>query len=300
MVDYVPMEKGTTIRQPATANLMIDSADRNAAVNPSPFDFQIAKNNSIMNGYFTRIGTSEVVLEWNQPNGAYLSSKGNVQMLVSSSVGQISTIVPNNSGPYLFYNSSNALNEFVGVLNSLSTTTGTSSFTISTLAGTPALVNTDPSVDGFQFSTCAYATALGVQSVPAFGGALLSQQNIRAPDLRPYRYIDFTSPQLTYNQDLKDSSTASIVRDVLCRWYFDWDNQAERDGYGFPIEMGYEPFKIRRLFNPPKQIRWDPRQPVGNFSFQVYGSGENAPIVPQSAPDSASSQFLMTLQISEN
>jgi hypothetical protein len=55
MVDYVPVEKGTTVRQPSTANLMISSKDRNLTVYPNPFDFQITKQASIFNGFFTRI-----------------------------------------------------------------------------------------------------------------------------------------------------------------------------------------------------------------------------------------------------
>jgi len=67
MSSYGP-EKAVTIRYPATANLMIDSSDRNTTRNPSAWDFQITKNQSIQNGFFTRVGTTEVVLEWCEPN----------------------------------------------------------------------------------------------------------------------------------------------------------------------------------------------------------------------------------------
>ena len=71
---YSPTDKGTTIRQPATANLMIDSADRDEARYNSPWDFQITKGQSILNGFFTRVGTTEVTLEWNIPNGLVFQS----------------------------------------------------------------------------------------------------------------------------------------------------------------------------------------------------------------------------------
>ena len=57
-----------TFRPSATANLMVDSADRNQQVYPSEWDFQITKRESIMNGFFNRIATTEVVLNWCVPN----------------------------------------------------------------------------------------------------------------------------------------------------------------------------------------------------------------------------------------
>ena len=59
---------GTQIRYPSVANLMIDSADRTVSQFPSPWDYQIVKKQSLFNGFFTRIGATEVVLEWNNPN----------------------------------------------------------------------------------------------------------------------------------------------------------------------------------------------------------------------------------------
>ena len=102
------------------------------------------------------------------------------------------------------------------------------------------------------------------------------------------------SNQLTNNQSVKDASTAANVRDVLVRWYFDYDNQTPTDEYGYPILMGYSPFYLRRLYNPPKQIQWQSNIPVGNLSFQLYNNnGLLQSVVPET-------QFLMTLQISEN
>lgn len=100
--------------------------------------------------------------------------------------------------------------------------------------------------------------------------------------------------QLTYNQAVKDASTSPNERDVLCRWYFDYDNQTPTDGYGFPILMGYAPFCLRRLFNPPKQIQWETNIPVGNLSFQLYD--DDGTLVPVNSR----TEYLMTLQVSEN
>ena len=78
---------GTTIRPPSTANLMIDSFDREP-VYPSPWDFQIYKKQSLFNGFFTRIGATEVVLEWNKPNVANNSS-----LTFTLSVGGTETVL---------------------------------------------------------------------------------------------------------------------------------------------------------------------------------------------------------------
>ena len=58
--------------------------------------------------------------------------------------------------------------------------------------------------------------------------------------------------------------------------------------------MGYTRFVRRRLYNPPKQIKWQPNQPMGNLSFQVYG--DDGDLV---TADLLDSNWLMTLQLSE-
>jgi hypothetical protein len=69
--------------------------------------------------------------------------------------------------------------------------------------------------------------------------------------------------------------------------------------------MGYTSFKVRRLFNPPKQIRWDTRQPLGNLSFEVFGqnriytNGIALTDFYSDPADSERSEWLMTLQVSE-
>ena len=56
---------GTTIRNPSTANLLIDSSDRDGGTSAN---FTIQKKNSILNGFFSRLAVSEVILNWSVPN----------------------------------------------------------------------------------------------------------------------------------------------------------------------------------------------------------------------------------------
>lgn len=288
-MNYIPNERATPIRQPSTANLMIDSVDRDANTD-SPWDFQITKQYSILNGFFTRVGTTEVVLEWCQPNITALADNNQISFDISGVGGNTYTGNQTVTMPSGNYTVAQALTLLCQKLTDLSGTTGCA-FSTGVPPGS-ALVAIICVGGKFRANPVGkLATQLGLAS----GTSLSAIQSIICPDLRPYRYIDFTSSQLTYNQDVKDSSSAVTVRDVLCRWYFDWDTPPQLDSLGFPILMGYTPFYVRRLFNPPKQIKWNNSQPIGNLAFQVYGDDGNLiwySIVFES-------NWLMTLQVSE-
>jgi len=274
------IDKGVTFRQPSTANLMIDSADRPNPSTSSPFDFQITRRNSILNGYFTRIGTTEVVLEWGEPN----IIDGEIILDVSgASLRSTETLTIFNT----FVTMAELLDEIASV-----TFNGV---TFSVVQKGPS-TTIEASGGKFQFVT----SPLGLQAALSIGGGLADFKFVgvdAVPDLRLYRYIDFVSPNITYAQDLKDSSTQLINRDVLCRWYMAEDQPETRDIYGFPILMGYEPFFRRRLFNPPKQIKWDSNLPLGNIQFQVYDDSGDLLEVSTQLPQT---NFLLTLQASEN
>lgn len=261
MVDYVPIEKGMTIRQPSTANLMIDSFDRSAG---TAGNFQITRNASILNGFFTRIGTTEVVLEWNLPN---VLTGFNRNFTLTIGVTEYTV----NLAPG-FYTVAGALDTIVTLLNAKTGISGVYTFSISNATGSVGLKCVQygtSTAQSFVFETqktlmtqlgFTYNIASDYHTVGETGG----------PDIRIYRYLDFVSNQLTYAQDLKDSSTAVNTKDVLCRWYLAWTGPPNLDKYGFPILQGYSAFQERRLFNPPKQIRWEPNLPIGNLAFQVF------------------------------
>lgn len=271
------VEKAVVIRQPSTANLMIDSDDRNQTINPSWADFQISRTNSIANGFFTRIGATEVVLEWceaNIPTGAITLD------ISGATVRSQQTLTILNS----FMTVAQLLNEIAFNFNG----TNGVSFSVSVQGANAGI---DASGGKFRVISTPLALKLEID----VGVSLQSRKAIgQCPDLRQYRYLDFISPQITYAQDLKDTSTQLINRDVLCRWYMAEDSQESYDQYGYPILMGYEAFVRRRLFNPPKQIKWDNTLPLGNIQFQVYD--DNGDLMPVSSD----SNFLMTLQLSEN
>jgi len=280
-MEFVPSEKGVPIRQPSTANLMIDSADRTTG---NPANFVIVKKNSILNGFFTRIGATEVVLNWFQPNISAYPNEDTLVITVGSGSPTTYTAPPAN------YTQAELIDWVVAQLDTETsgiTWTVESGFGIG--SGIVALVpsgNVTLSLSGsiaklldITATSESYSTVAGIP--------------IGTSDLRPYSYIDFVSSDLTYNQALKDASTANIVRDVLVRWYFAFDQPPTLDKYGFPILMGYTAFCLRRTYSPPKQIRWESNMPLGNLAFQLYDPSGNL------VEMDAASSWGMTLQVSE-
>lgn len=280
------IEKGQLIRAPSTANLMLDSADRDESLQPSCWDFQITRAQSLINGYFTRAGTTEVVLEWCEDN--INASFGNtIGLRDLSGVQTIVTIPPGK------YTVAQALDAVVGAFNvsALGTSSGRT-FSVSTTKVAGQVVidisGTGVSTTGLRTFPLALRLDLAAASNPTNTIVVI------CPDLRPYRYIDFTCEQLTAVQDVKDASTASYNRDVLNRWYFSFDEQNILDTYGFPILMGYTRFCLRRIYNPPKQIKWEQNIPIGNLVFSIYDEDGN--LLP---PSDINTNWLMTLQLSE-
>lgn len=291
MASFLSNDKATTIRMPSVANLMIDTIDRDPNIYPSPFNFQITRQNNLQTGYFTRIAATEVVLEWCEPN-VFQDNSG--VCIDISGVG--ANAYANNdlciTLPTNFYNMAQLLDAIVAQFNLLSGTTG-ATFSIIT-GGRNVIVDCSGAV--FKFNP-------GVLTTQA---ELTKDQNLApfqavgdCPDLRWYRYLDFVSEQLTYAQDVKDNTTANNNRNVLLRWYMAWDNPPSYDTYGFPVLMGYSEFVCRRMFSPPKYIKWETNLPVGNLAFTVYD--EQGGLVEKNDPGNFyDTNWLMTLQLSEN
>jgi hypothetical protein len=278
------------MRQPSTANLMLDSADRDENRFPLCNNFQISKNNALLNGFFTRIGTTEVTLEWFTPNISSAFNNNSITIDISGGAGVTGTGTVTVTLADGFRTQAAVVDALEGILDVLgSSTTPATTFAIYQL---PTGASIDPSQNVYLSFTGTLATLLGLNPVleefDAQDGVVIDPR-----DLRGLRYIDFVSSQLTYNQELKDSSTAPTVRDVLTRWYMAYDNYTATDAYGYPVLMGYEPFTLRRTFSPPKQIKWNINQPLGNLAFELYGDNQ------LQLPVTAETNWLMTLQVSE-
>jgi hypothetical protein len=285
MTDFIAKEKGVPVREPSTANLMVDSVNRNNLNSTTSADFLINPNNSILNGFFTRLGVTEVVFDWNEPN-ITTANLNNTGVLDVSGVGTFNLTIPSG-----FYNVGSYIDAFLVAINDLSGTTTTA---IRSNVSPPYLYATNNAV---YWNLILSAPILSLNANVYVNPAGRLPLNGIA-DLRLYRYIDITSSQLTYNQELKDASTkGQTTRDVLCRWYMDWDNPPTLDKYGYPILMGYNAFNCRRLFSPPKQIKWEPNQPLGQLGFKLY-TNVNFPFDSLTLTNQLTN-WLMTIQVSE-
>lgn len=300
-------QKGVDIREASTANFLIDSEDRVGApfssgviqpVTTTCADFIISKNQSLMNGFFTRLAVQEVVFTCGMPNVSPRWSNDQIFIDVSGVGTLIATIEEG------FYNVEQYLDAMVAALNALPAAVAANVvFSIIPLAqANGAALRCEVATVNTPIATANNTVAagqLGIAPNQLFGPALINPNRpansrsvdlpIKAPDIRGLRYVDFVCSQLTYNQEVKDATTYTVDRDVLHRWYFSYDGPVATDGYGFPILMGYEPFSVRRSIAFPKQIRWSPNQPITNLQFQLYDQNGNALAVPSGRQNSLTS-----------
>lgn len=299
-------ESATTIRQPSTANLMVDSDDGNLNTQlSSPWNFSIQRNQSLMNGFFTRIATTELTLNWAIPNVSALQGNNTIIMnYPSTSPVQETITLPDG-----FYTVANALTQLATLIN---TAYSVSVFRVADLSGQVLFGTTDAT----QFQISAFtilSNQLGLWNqgspTPPYQANIVVGQYV-APNLQNIKYLDFVSPELTYYQKVKDGATTLANQVVLARWYMAWDTPPPQDSLGFPILMGYTSFTARRNFTLPKQINWMTGQNIANLTFQVFYSSQqilNNDINSVQNIDRSleitgqwTSSWYMTLQVSEN
>lgn len=328
-------ERGVTVRPSSSANFYVDSVDKPAVYGSG--DFTINKNQSLFNGFFKRISCAEVVMDWGLPNVA--SWWGNSTLVVYINNGGVVTrwSVTIEDG---FYTIQEALDRIVTLLNALPGipaifSYGNTGANVELGATLPYLVywsQTDgvldpvaPAITNVNYTPAkALARALfasnllytgGLPPIPIPPGAaapfFTATKLIQSPLLLGTRYVDIVSPQLTYNQDLKDSTTAVAQRDVIYRWYLAWDvipptEQLEvapgpppQYIQTFPIYQGYTPFLQRRALPYPKQILWNANQPIGQVSFQCYDDRGRLLDTTEFTPN-GNFQFQMSMLLSEN
>ena len=314
-----------TSRPASTSLLTIDSEDRfqdyvqeradttQLNYNFSPYNFTINKSESMMNGFITRVGVSEVVFPWNVGNvnsnsdtmivNAYSGSSPTFTLTgtytitithgfytpvelataVASAVQGANATLSNFTIQYGLNNSANFYYQL--------TPTGGKSTAISFAPVTTQPASTKQLFDLLGFDNRQFLPANGV-----YGQITLCQYT---------RYIDIVSPQLTYNQPLKDTSSQPIVRDSLCRVYLDQITGAFNTNVSLPssasfVPTGCRPFVIYHNYTLPKMINWLPNQPIpGQLTFQVYD--DSGALLQYTQQDFGNStNWSMSLLVTEN
>jgi hypothetical protein len=303
-VAYDRTNKGVDIRNPSSANFLIDSQDRvnynastvyipnSPAIALTSADFTITKpGQNLITGFFTRFAATEITLDWNIQNVSALAGNNTTQLAVNNGSGGYTTYtitIPSGN-----YTVAEALAALVTAMNTATSglTTGLFALEASTVNFGKQRIYTTPVLTSYTFNfyratptppsssgptTLNLAQALGFLVYDVNPGIVLTtfNYNIAAnPLLLAYNYIDITSPQLASQQKVKDATTSNFdAIDVIYRWCFANDESypVAYDSLGYKILPGYKPFSIKRTIPFPKQIRWDSLIPVGNLQFQLY------------------------------
>ena len=326
-------EHAVTVRPASTSIFAVDSIDRYqsyveaSAGTQSPYRFNITRNQSLLNGFFTRIALTEIVFPyyvWNlNARTAYIrvSLNGGAFQTIDLSIYE-GMLSPSEFATYLETQLQIQL-----TLPGLTVVYSDGRFFIQTNGA-----------DTIAFArgnfTSLNARASTLQQFQMFDLLNMTVDNMVQNDtqitgvtrMRYTEYIDIVCSQLTYNQDLKDASSDPNNRDILARIYIENENNAVQPYYkqtGFTVGPpgviagtevtsdnsipGTYPVTINRKFPMPKQILWNKAQPIGNLVFEVYDDkGEilsNHATVGgggQPLPDYGMPNWRMTLLVTEN
>lgn len=326
---YASRDVGLTQRLPSTSLLAIDSEDRytnmndarniGATANPAtltPYSFTIIKNESIMNGFFTRLGVSEFVLPWTIPNVnpktsvmyvSYNSGGGVVQNAITIVNGfyrpaELATAIqiavraldPSLAGFTIAYGVNN-LPAFVYATNSATTIAFSPVQTNTNIGGPAPYYPYDAARVRQLFDLLGFTSNNQILALSGNGGTTFCQA---------INFVDVVCLQLTANQGLKDTMSQVVARDVLCRVYLtgnDVSNVPASSATFCP--PGCAPFTVYRNFSQPKQIQWLPNQPVqSSLKFELYD--DMGDILTTSDPFAAAgatrTNWSMSILVSEN
>ena len=284
-----------TMRPATTALLTIDSEDRyqnyeqTRANLTSPYNFSINKSESLMPGFMTRLGVSEICFPWTVPNinvktnrinFAYVVGGGGVFAgvitlpigfytpvgLAAALQGEIRAAVPQANLFTVTYGAGPPVGAFVGNLPVFSYNT----------------TNTDTVLFApFTYNSAAYPYGPNTKQLFDILGFGLEQLVNATSGLGTFtycqaiRYIDVVCNQLTNSQAQKDQTSQTVARDMLCRLYLgsgagDGQSTVQPSDPAF-CPPGCAPTTIYRNFTLPKQIQWIPNQNIpGYLQFQIY------------------------------
>jgi hypothetical protein len=304
-------DRAITVRPSSTALFSVDSSDRYASqVNAqfgttSPYDFIISRNQALLNGFFRRIAVTEIVFPYSIPN---INTQTNTMKVIYNGGAEVTLTLTEGfySPPAL----AAALQAELIPLTSGATTVVYNSlgqFVIDVGAGDD-LILFDSSSDPNNFGL--FDLIGGTADWINPGGQILTGKSTRC---RFTEYVDIVSPQLTYNQDLKDGSSDPIVRDALCRVYLEDETSPVIPLYqtaapAGPVMSassvaipGTYPYTIYRKFPHPKQILWNKTQSLGYLTFQVYDSrGKLLSANSGTMKDFMCPDWRMSILVSEN
>lgn len=277
------VNKAVDIRVPSVALLSINSADRykpNSLVdrynNPangapyaltSPADFTITIPQNLMNGYFTRMAVTQILMPFNwaavsnSTNGIYINFQpggaGAVTQYLVTLASSATAAIPGTPS---------AANLASSLQTAIRAATGSTTFTVVyTTTNISVFTFASGNTDKFYFSR--WTSPTGVNAFTLFEVYGMSASQVLATSLQgtfginTYRtpYIDIVCEQITANQALRDASTTSGAgRTLLSRVYMCNDNASVSS-----ITFTSAGIIFQKTYSVPKQISWPANQPLG-------------------------------------
>lgn len=285
-----------------------------------------------MNGFFTRLGVTEVNFPWVIPN---INKKTN-KMRCRFQVGAAPVVTRTINLASSFMTPSQIASALQTIIRGFSASLA--AFTM-TYGVSPISIYNTSVVNVFAYDTNAAGVTIAFDPIeynstdypyppatkqlfdllgfygrsppltildpPATGNRMLTTANYGNVTLcQSIRYIDIVCSQLVYNQANKDVASQPIYRDMLCRLYV--NDPGTGTSTVLPNSSTYcppgcAPLTIYRDFAQPKQIQWIPNQPIpGVLRFEVYDD-TGAPLTEMIGDYfTGGENWSMTLLVTEN
>ncbi len=302
-----PLQRAaTTIRQPAYAEVCIDSTDRYKDGYPAGSDLTTTSSNWQTNlshyalqGYFTRLALTQVQFQWNLPT--IIAGYNDTFTVLDAAAGALNLVL--SAG---YYTPASLAAQVQTKLQAAA-------------AGSGYTCIFDPAIKGLviEAATSTFTIAVAPLSsrnkrcLQTLGFLVVGLKNPApppnwlniafgaAPTCLPTRYINVHSSYLAKFQDVKDATTsqAIVYNDILCRIF------PVPGNYRIDITEdnapGSSPFVVNLDYSTAKQVIWNPAEAVGNFDIQLRD--EYGDIIPYDTQfGTFGCEYVMTLLASEN
>jgi len=280
----------TTLRPSSTSLFLVDSEDRFSSYtqsraatgtsnNATPYNFQITRKESLMNGFASRIAVSEVNFPWAIPNINPKTSQITVSYEVSGLPVLMQTL---NLFPGFYKPASIAAALELGIQGLHPSLAGAT--VVYGEGSNPVFTYATNSTTQIAFSPLPYNSAVypypdttkqlfDLLGFTNANNALDVGGNGNFTFCQAIRYVDIVSINLVYNQANPDVMSQNVARNSLCRVYL---GDANLTGNVDPASAtfcppGCAPVTIYRNFTNPKQIQWLGNQPIpGTLQFTVF------------------------------
>lgn len=280
-------ENVAVVNRPAAyAELLVDSTDRYDNGYPTvtgittSSDWTTRLQQIVLNGYFTRLGVTQIQFHWNLPTiiTGY-NDQLVVQVTAGAGVGVGAVTIPQG-----YYTPTALATALQGLLNA-QPTVGAATWTVTfsnltggfilSVAGAGSLFNifNNPNLRGKRFLETA-----GLQYFTSPPAAVF---NGNTPTMLPTRFVDICSSTLTKFQRVKDTTTLKnpTISNIIARIYPVAPNTRININGATALtdtnSPGSYPFTICIDYNNPKWIKWEPQEALSNFDLQLRDQNGN-------------------------